>query len=208
MEFFNSWIANILIFILLAAIVEMLLPQTSLQKYVKLVLGLLLMIIILKPIMSLFTVNPETLLKDLERYQENEGNFKKTMEYQKKEIQAQQAAYILEQMAVHLKEVAEDSLPQQYGLEISDLQLEAKDQLDVLSQSPMEGLETLKVIKVSLKPYQEDGVVEAVKDVIIDTGKKAESAGTENFIKGYLAGEWGVDPEIIEISIEKEAGRR
>ncbi len=57
MSFLTSWISNIIIFILLATVIDMLLPSSSLQKYTKMVIGLLLIAIIITPILSLFQTN-------------------------------------------------------------------------------------------------------------------------------------------------------
>ena len=59
MSFLSSWISNIIIFILLATVIDMLLPSSSLQKYTKMVIGLLLIAIIITPILSLFQTNFE-----------------------------------------------------------------------------------------------------------------------------------------------------
>ena len=56
MSFLTSWISNIIIFILLATVIDMLLPNSSLQKYAKMVIGLLLIAIIITPILSLFQI--------------------------------------------------------------------------------------------------------------------------------------------------------
>ena len=52
MSFLSSWISNIIIFILLATVIDMLLPSSSLQKYTKMVIGLLLIAIIITPILK------------------------------------------------------------------------------------------------------------------------------------------------------------
>ena len=62
MSFLTSWISNIIIFILLATVIDMLLPSSSLQKYTKMVIGLLLIAIIITPILSLFQTNFDQIL--------------------------------------------------------------------------------------------------------------------------------------------------
>ena len=57
MSFLSSWISNIIIFILLATVIDMLLPSSSFQKYTKMVIGLLLIAIIITPILNLFQTN-------------------------------------------------------------------------------------------------------------------------------------------------------
>ena len=74
MDFLTDWITNILLFILLAVVVELLLPQTSLQKYVKMVIGLLLISIILNPIFKLFSSDIEDLLKNATFYLKQDVN--------------------------------------------------------------------------------------------------------------------------------------
>ncbi len=204
MEFLNEWITNIIVFILLAVVVEMLLPQTSLQKYVKLILGLLLIVMILKPLFTIFSLDEKMLLKAAEQFPEN-LSLEKSIEKKKLEIQAEQAAYILEQTAVQLKELSETGLVEQFGYRFSDLQLEMKDNefVDSLEMA----MEQIVAIKVSLEPYQEDSAVEAVKEIIINTRETVQKDDKTEQIAKYLAQQWEVDPSIIEIFIEKEAGK-
>lgn len=204
MEFLNEWITNIIVFILLAVVVEMLLPQTSLQKYVKLILGLLLIVMILKPLFTIFSLDEKMLLKAAEQFPEN-LSLEKSIEKKKLEIQAEQAAYILEQTAVQLKELSETGLVEQFGYRFSDLQLEMKDNefVDSLEMA----MEQIVAIKVSLEPYQEDSAVEAVKEIIINTRETVQKDDKTEQIAKYLAQQWEVDLSIIEIFIEKEAGK-
>lgn len=52
MSFITEWIMNIVVFILLAMIVDMLLPNSAMKKYTKMVTGLLLIAIILTPLLK------------------------------------------------------------------------------------------------------------------------------------------------------------
>ncbi len=40
MDFLKEWVTNIILFILLATVIDMLLPNSSMQKYTKMVTGL------------------------------------------------------------------------------------------------------------------------------------------------------------------------
>lgn len=62
MAFLTEWITNIVIFIMLAMIVDMLLPDSSMRKYVKLVTGLLLITIVITPVFKLFSADVEDLI--------------------------------------------------------------------------------------------------------------------------------------------------
>lgn len=52
-EFFRSWIVNIVVVIIFIVFIEMIIPSDKFKKYVKLVTGLVLMIMIINPIVKL-----------------------------------------------------------------------------------------------------------------------------------------------------------
>jgi len=62
MHFLTEWIMNIIVFILLAMIVDMLLPSSAMKKYTKLVTGLLLIAIILTPVLKIFSQDFDSLM--------------------------------------------------------------------------------------------------------------------------------------------------
>lgn len=70
MEWLSLWLKNIILLVLLAAFLDLILPNTQLQKYVKVVMGLMILLTILTPVFSLFQFSPEELADRLERYQE------------------------------------------------------------------------------------------------------------------------------------------
>lgn len=55
MNFITEWVTNIILFILLATVVDMLLPNSTFQKYAKMVAGLLLITVILTPVFKLIS---------------------------------------------------------------------------------------------------------------------------------------------------------
>jgi len=63
MALISSWITNILLLILFATILELLLPNSSTQRYVKLVVGLMILVAMLQPVLSIFHEDPETLME-------------------------------------------------------------------------------------------------------------------------------------------------
>mgnify|MGYP005836822107 CR=1 FL=1 len=57
MEIFHSWITTIVAAVLITGFLEMLLPESGLQKFVRVVLGIFIMITILNPLLSLINQN-------------------------------------------------------------------------------------------------------------------------------------------------------
>lgn len=203
MHFLTEWVTNIIIFVLLATVIDMLLPNTNLQKYTKIVTGLLLIAIILTPVLKLISKDFETALQSIPIFQDTEEkNMENLIELKKKEIQASQRAYILETMAVQLKEGTEEELMNQYGLEVANIDI-TLDETTKLSFP-----DNLQRVIVQLKQSEEEAnVVEVVKPVEINTNQPSQmkrlTARSEE-ITSLLAEKWNVSEGAIEVLIEGE----
>ena len=56
MEAIIEWIRNLVVFILFATIVDMLIPSSALGKYVRFVIGLLLLILLINPLFAFLKI--------------------------------------------------------------------------------------------------------------------------------------------------------
>lgn len=202
MSFLIEWVTNIILFILLATVIDMLLPNSGMKKYVKMVIGLLLISIILSPLLKLLSTDFETALSSLPAYQTpSEKNMKNAIEIKKKEIQAGDHAYILEQMAVQLKKDVAEEMMKRYGLEIARIELSTNE------KSQQTFPENLQKVSVVLKqPASKTETVEAVAPIIINTQKSLSTKKTTDDSKkiaAFLSNKWNVDKKTIEILIER-----
>ena len=199
MDLLASWISNIIIFILLATVIDMLLPNSALQKYSKMVIGLLLIAVIITPILRLLHTNFDDVLASATiQFEQGEAqSLGNLTESKKKEIQAAQSAYILEQMAVQLQAEAEEELMEKYQMEIQDIEVTVKDE-----EKPEP--ENLQHITVSLSEVKEDETIEAIAKVEIDT-KRALVTDDARYadVKQFLANTWSIDEEMIQIAGER-----
>jgi stage III sporulation protein AF len=202
-QFLTEWVTNIIIFVLLATVIDMLLPNTNLQKYTKIVTGLLLIAIILTPVLKLISKDFETALQSIPIFQDSEEkNMENLIELKKKEIQASQRAYILETMAVQLKEGTEEELMSQYGLEVAHIDIT----LDETNKQSFP--ENLQKVIVQLKQSEDEAnVVEVIQPVEINTKQPPQTkrlAAQSEEITSLLAGKWNVSEGAIEVLIEGE----
>lgn len=207
MDFLTEWITNILLFILLAVVVELLLPQTSLQKYVKMVIGLLLITIILSPIFKLFSSDIEDLLKSATSIfdQNTNTNIENSIENQKVEIQAEQNAYILEQTAVQLAEMTEKELMEQFDYQFSEVELVIDEDYETALQFE-DVMENLLSIQITLvEAAEEQQVVKLIDEVKINLSQPHEKELEADIdpIARFLADKWEVDMEKLAITIER-----
>jgi len=201
MDFLKEWVTNIILFILLATVIDMLLPNSSMQKYTKMVTGLLLIAIILTPIFKLISGNFETVLAQVPSIGAPQGNnMKNSIDLQKKEIQASQHAYIVDEMAVQLKKDVEKELMDQYGLEIEKIDIATNEKSDQAFP------DNLQKVTVLLKhPDSSVKTVETIKQVDISTEKPLPSKGTaENTAKvaEFLSQKWNVTEKTLQVIIE------
>lgn len=203
MSFFSEWITNIILFVLLATIVELLLPRSTLQKYVKMVLGLLLIFIILNPIMKLLAMDPQEWFDSLPETNLGDGTLEKSLEKQKLDIQARQHAYILKEMEDRLKEQTEKELMEKYQLEIATIHFETYDDEFPIPGDGENFLEKISAIQVILTKA-ETGAVEPVQEVMIDIDgeRNREKSGVDHTVRRFFSEQWGVEEEMIEIFVD------
>jgi stage III sporulation protein AF len=201
MSFLIQWVTNIILFILLATVIDMLLPNSSMQKYTKLVTGLLLIAIILTPILKLTSTNFESMLSSLPNFNSvNQNNLKNSIEMKKKEIQATEHAYILEQMAVQMKKGVAEELMKKYSLEIDNVDISTNEKSNQTFPN------NLQKLTVHLKqPADNAQAVEVIKPIDINTKKPLSTKKTADKsaeIAAFLSEKWNVDKKTIEVSIE------
>ncbi|RDW19160.1 stage III sporulation protein AF [Oceanobacillus arenosus] len=168
-----DWVTQIILFIILATIIDLLIPATSMKKYIKLVVGLILILILLQPIFYIFNVDIEKAIESsiqtaVEGDRKNDS-VKNLINIQKKEIETTQDAYILEQMAVQLKALANDSLTEEYHVEISNIEFLFTGEQEM----SYENLNEVIVHVLELKDGE--GAMNVVEDVVINTNNPVES---------------------------------
>lgn len=198
MQIVIEWVTNILIFILFATMIDLLLPSSNMQKYVKMVVGLLLLLLMLSPILKLLSIDPDRWFASIisEKGSQQEM-MKNEIEMKKKEIQASQRAYILEQMAVQMKNKVDEELMKEYGLSVEDVSLQTKEKENL--QIPKD-IETIEVVLTKQEKLGE------IQPVIIDTSKPINEPNNdhqlEKEIRTFLATTWEVDENKIAVQVK------
>ncbi|MDR4888881.1 stage III sporulation protein AF [Fredinandcohnia sp. QZ13] len=208
LSFIAEWITNIILFILLATIVDMLLPSSSMQKYVKMVTGLLLILIILTPLFSLFKTDLDQALLNMNlKPVQSEKNLENLIDLKKKEIQASQRAYILETMAVQLEsEVEEELVQNEYDLTVQKVNVFLSSAVDVKETVTLDDIQSIEV--VLSKETAEPDDVPVVKPVEIDTSKQTEPVYKKvdqtnvKAITKSLSTRWELDSDKIVVTVE------
>ncbi|HHY73087.1 MAG TPA: stage III sporulation protein AF [Bacillus bacterium] len=202
MEYLTTWVTNIILFVLFAVIIDLLLPNSNLQRYTKMVIGLLLIVIILNPVFKIFNANMEDILANFKLPTiEEKKEVENLIENKKKEIQASQRAYILEEMAVQMKSMVEVEVMREYGLQVKAVHLQFLENDRHLSE------ENLQVVDVIVTHENSDGHLESipvVHDIKIDTTKPIVNRKKNDLtaVEAYLAANWQLDEEKVHVVME------
>lgn len=64
MEWLSGWLRELILVVLLATFVDMLLPNRSMERYVKLVLSLLILLTLITPLINLLSSDPDARLRE------------------------------------------------------------------------------------------------------------------------------------------------
>ncbi|MGG1686610.1 stage III sporulation protein AF [Pseudalkalibacillus sp. NRS-1564] len=198
MDIITGWITNIIVLILLATVLELLLPNSNMQRYVKMVIGLMLMAVILSPILTIFTKDFDAMLRTVTLTDSTQNvNMENQIESKKSEIQASNAAYIEEQMAVQMKSQVEKELRDQFNLEITSVSLQLKN---------LDGEKDIDQIAVTVN---EAGAEKSVKEVDavsvsidIQEEEVEETDTLSRKVAYFLADEWELYPKQVGVQVK------
>lgn len=189
MDFLYDWVEQIVIVIILGTILDLLLPNSAIKKYVHLVFGLLLLIVIVEPIFTLFHLNIVAEIQKVEQFYETAMYNPATelsIEKQKKEIEARQAAYIWNELSNTMIEQANPLLEETFQLKITDLTFEVDDH-----QKPEQ---IMLYVHLATVENETDSTIK-VDDISLDEKKEQKaiiSATTEKQLEQVLTQLWGL----------------
>lgn len=197
LSFITEWIMNIVVFILLAMIVDMLLPNSAMKKYTKMVTGLLLIAIILTPLLKVVAKDFDQVVASFSNKKIIDSNkVENLIESKKKEIQAGQVEYTLKQVGEKMKNDVKEELIDRFDKDIQQIKIDSKDRV-AENENPIE-----KVI-VYLAEKKKDDSVPIIKPVNISIGEEEPEEGMgsrENeSILSMLSERWGIAPDQIEL---------
>ncbi|WP_262361334.1 stage III sporulation protein AF [Gracilibacillus timonensis] len=202
MEFLTSWILQIIIYMLLAMVVHLLLPNSQLKQYARLVIGLLLILVILQPLLALLDIDIPTMSDEMMQITEgsvDEQLIESQVDKQKSEIEEVQTAYILDEMVVQMQYVAEEELIETYAYQMDDLDVTWNNPQQIEDYKP-------EYIQATLAKHEDQtSPIDEVKIQVTDPPEKPTSEpDNSEEIQAFLAEKWGVDQDMITVIWKEE----
>jgi len=206
MQFVTEWIRNIIVFLLLATMLHLILPNSNLQKYVKFVVSLLLVVLILTPLFKLLQTDVNEVIANFnqEKYVAD-GSIKNSIDTKKKEIQALTRAYSLEEMAVKMKKEVGKEFEKKYGVTVSEIKIIAAE-----TKEEVKAAKDIQSVIVTLKEAEvkKNDAIETVKPVEINTRAPQKTSEETNVeMKQFFSSRWQLEDKQIQVQMEGRTGR-
>lgn len=201
MQFVTEWIRNIIVFLLLATMLHLILPNSNLQKYVKFVVSLLLVVLILTPLFKLLQMDVNEVIANFnqEKYVAD-GSIKNSIDTKKKEIQALTRAYSLEEMAVKMKKEVGKEFEKKYGVTVSEIKIIAAE-----TKEEVKAAKDIQSVIVTLKEAEvkKNDAIETVKPVEINTRAPRKTSEETNVeMKQFFSSRWQLEDKQIQVQME------
>ncbi|NDI34174.1 stage III sporulation protein AF [Chengkuizengella sediminis] len=224
LQWLSSWLREIILVILLASFVDLILPSNKMQRYVKVVISLFILMTILSPIVSLLKVewdfdqlNNQFQLDEVstndygsmsEILQDGEKLKDQNEHETAKLIQTKMEDMIYKQLEEQMS-VAVQSVSVKVSFEESN---EPKvDEMVIVLQSQMKPDQTMEVTEVQpieqVEPVVIDIHLEADDAIEVDADEEQkeiteEMKQTENEITTFLISKWDISSDQINVKYE------
>lgn len=188
MEIINKYIVTLVATLVFMTAIELIAPDNSLKKYLKFVMGLILISVLLTPIIKFFTGGEKMITNAIEKYERefdttevSSGNLNE----EEKDDESRKRAFVL-----NFNKNCEDLLVEKFSNIKCKCNLDCKVNFEDLSYS-------VNKLIVSIR----SGNVKAVEKVVIGEEENISKKDDElqSAIKSYLSNELGINSEKIEV---------
>lgn len=219
MEWLSLWLKKIILLVLLAAFLDLILPNTNLQRYVKIVMGLIILVSIMSPLFSLFNLSQDELALRMSRYQQEMTDSTDSTDSDWKSLtnrilstQDEQAhRYVQTQMEAIIREQLKES----YGVELAQvsINMEQKDQkariasIDIIVAEPGSKSASERATP-AIKPIEPVRIELDQSNRKPDQAQEASATAEEENplylqIRNSVAQSWALAPKQVEVTGEQ-----
>ncbi|QZT32648.1 stage III sporulation protein AF [Caldalkalibacillus thermarum TA2.A1] len=206
--YLGELIKQIVLIILIATFLDLLLPNSQMRRYIKLVVGLLIIMTILSPVLELLTFDHERMLREMEALFEKGQESEFDIDHKRKEIEQLQQEALFKEVERLMKEEMERDLESQFPLSVDHLDL-------TLTVEEGEAIVSKLVVVVTAREEEEqnfDGTtVRPVEPVVIQVNEEQESPEAnkkpshaerkiQEEVLTYFDWKWNISVDKIDLS--------
>ena len=194
-EFLSSWAQGIIVAVIIATLIEMILPNSSSKKYVKVVIGMYILFTIVSPIIKKLggkEINLNTI--NIEKYEQQISKSDNTIS---RKFEDNNARSIKDIYVSNLKADISAKLKEKgYEIDTSDIQIKDDENYTIEKI-------TLKLIKMEQKQGKNNEIVintVEIGNTISQKDSKTLSDDEEQEVKDYISETYDIDKKNINIS--------
>ena len=183
-EFLSSWAQGIIVAVIIATLIEMILPNSSSKKYVKVVIGMYILFTIVSPINTI----------DIEKYEQQISKSDNTIS---RKFEDNNTRSIKDIYVSNLKADISAKLKEKgYEIDTSDIQIKDDENYTIVKI-------TLKLIKMEQKQEKNNEIVintVEIGNTISQKDSKTLSDDDKQEVKDYISETYDIDKKNINIS--------
>ena len=194
-EFLSSWAQGIIVAVIIATLIEMILPNSSSKKYVKVVIGMYILFTIVSPIIKKLggkDINLNTI--DIEKYEQQISKSDNTIS---RKFEDNNTRSIKDIYVSNLKADISAKLKEKgYEIDTSDIQIKDDENYTIVKI-------TLKLIKMDQKQEKNNEIVintVEIGNTISQKDSKTLSDDDKQEVKDYISETYDIDKKNINIS--------
>lgn len=194
-EFLSSWAQGIIVAVIIATLIEMILPNSSSKKYVKVVIGMYILFTIVSPIIKKLggkDINLNTI--DIEKYEQQISKSDNTIS---SKFEDNNTRSIKDIYVSNLKADISAKLKEKgYEIDTSDIQIKDDENYTIVKI-------TLKLIKMEQKQEKNNEIVintVEIGNTISQKDSKTLSDDDKQEVKDYISETYDIDKKNINIS--------
>lgn len=213
MSYLASWIQQLVLAVIVATFLDLLLPNNTMQRYVRLVMGLMILMLILSPLLTFLKSdwNMNDLFSDGRSTTNNELASLPHIQKQSEDLMEAQEKWVEDTVQSRMERAISDGIEQQFSLSVSEVSVSLSEKGEQVS---VDG------VVVTIDPNSSvdgNGEIETVKPVNIDLSDNRNEEETEQTsatatssrieeIQKWVSREWNIDVANIQIDIAEREG--
>lgn len=213
MAFLASWIKGLVLAVIMATFLDLLLPNNTMRRYVRLVMGLIILVLILSPLLTLSQRDwsIDTLFVEVREVPTDELESLPHIEARADDLVDKQEQWVHETVQRRLEQGIKEGVEQQFAVAVEHISVALVEE----GEQP-----EVSEVYLMIDPHRKSGEeVERIEPIRIDVSRERSETASEHRvppqsealssslsheIQAWVAREWSIDRDRIRIaSVEK-----
>ena len=204
MDWISDWIRQIILIIFIATFIDLLLPSSSLERYVKLIMGLIIIVSILQPVLQLILnedkwskfsalITPSLAIDHYDSLEKMKENTSQLSQVQQEEIQ--------KQFQESITTWIEQQVSQKYHVKV----VSAKVTAEFRQSTPV--IQKIEVEGIKVASSDSTGVVKPIEPVNItkETNSyqtKKQDKQIQQEVQSFIGSAWNINANQVTVQIQ------